>query len=243
MKNELKQLVELQTIDSEVQEFEEALARIPGQIDSARSDMEEKEKLWKEAKARLQALRDDRKQLELDTQAENDHVAKVKTKLPSVKTNKEYTAILTEVEAAKVKVAQFEDKELEIMETLEEKEKELPVFAQAYKEEEEKFNEYRAKKEAEAARVTQELESVKARRETIKASLEPRWVKNYEKIANFRDGQAVVRLKENICQGCHQHILPQMVIDIKVGEEIFQCQHCSRFLYWVEETEETAMPK
>jgi predicted nucleic acid-binding Zn-ribbon protein len=67
-------------------------------------------------------------------------------------------------------------------------------------------------------------------------------VQRYEKVASSREGRAVVLLKGNICQGCFQHILPQMVIDVKIGESIQRCSNCIRFLYR-EEVPEAATPK
>ena len=43
-------------------------------------------------------------------------------------------------------------------------------------------------------------------------------VQRYEKVAKSRGGQAVAPLRENICQGCFQQTLPQMVINVKVGD-------------------------
>ena len=122
-KLQLQQLIVLQSLDDEIAEHKKLLADIPLQIDAGCTELEEKKKILSNAKEELDALQKERKDLELAVQGENDHMAKAKTKLPAVKTNREYTAILSEVEAIKVKVSGLEDKELEIMEILEEKQK------------------------------------------------------------------------------------------------------------------------
>jgi predicted nucleic acid-binding Zn-ribbon protein len=243
MKKELEKLILLQKGDIEIAEFERALGGIPGQIDAARSGMEEKKRRLDQALAAMEDGKVRRRKLEQEAQAEADHMAKVKTKLPAVKTNKEYSALLAEIDAIKEKVSGIEDQELELMESLESEEREIPTFQAAFKEEESAFKEYEAKKNAEAERVRQQLEDARARREGLVETLDAKWVNSYDKVFRAREGQAVVPLKDNICQGCFQHILPQMVIDIKIGEKVFQCQHCSRFLYWPEESPETALPK
>ena len=81
-----------------------------------------------------------------------------------------------------------------------------------------------------------------AKRETVKSQIDTVIFQRYEKVAKSRGGKAVVSLQENICQGCFQQILPQMVINVKVGESIHQCSSCLCFLYW-EEVSETVMPK
>ena len=241
-KLQLQQLIALQGMDDEIAEHNKLLAEIPVQINTGRADLEEKKKNLAIAKEELDALQKKRKDLELEVQGENDHMAKSKTKLPAVKTNKEYTAILTEVDTIKEKVSALEDKELEVMEILEEKQKAIPGVEKICKEEDARFQEYKAKKDAELARMKQELTALVAKRESVSSQLERVIVQRYEKVSKSRDGRAVVTLRGSICQGCFQQILPQMVINVKVGETIQQCSNCIRFLYW-EEVPEAATPK
>jgi predicted nucleic acid-binding Zn-ribbon protein len=241
-KLQLQQLIVLQSLDDEIAEHKKLLADIPLQIDAGCTKLEEKKKILSNAKEELDALQKERKDLELAVQGENDHMAKAKTKLPAVKTNREYTAILSEVEAIKVKVSGLEDKELEIMEILEEKQKEVPGIEKRCNEEDARFQEYKAKKDAELDRMKQELGVLVAKRENVSGQLDRVIMQRYEKVAGSRDGRAVVMLQGSICQGCFQQILPQMVIDVKIGESIQQCSNCIRFLYW-EEVPEAATPK
>ena len=241
-KLQLQQLVQLQKIDDQILEHKKTLVDIPIQIDSARAELEEKKNILKVVTEEIEILQKQRKDLELEVQGENDHMAKAKTKLPAVKTNKEYTAILTEVDAIKEKVSKIEDMELEVMEALEVKAKEIPGVEKKCKEEDVYFNEYRQKKITEEERFKQELEELMGKRKDISAQLDMVILKRYEKISNSREGRAVAGLRENICQGCFQQVLPQMVIEVKVAEKIHQCGGCMRFLFW-EEVSETTVPK
>ena len=241
-KLQLQQLILLQKLDDEIVEHRKQLADIPVQIDSELEGLADKKKILSIAKEEIDALQKNRKAIESEVQGENDHMAKAKTKLPAVKTNKEYTAILSEVDAIKKKVEGLEDKELEIMEVLEEKQKELPAIEKKCKEEDAHFQEYKTKKADELDRVTKEMNPLLAKRETVKGQIDKVIFQRYEKVAKSRGGKAVVSIQENICQGCFQQILPQMVINVKVGESIHQCSSCLCFLYW-EEVSEAVMPK
>ena len=241
-KLQLQQLVLIQKLDDEIVEHRKQLADIPVQIDSELEELTDKKKILSIAKEEIDALQKNRKAIESEVQGENDHMAKAKTKLPAVKTNKEYTAILSEVDAIKKKVEGLEDKELEIMEVLEEKQKGLPAIEKKCKEEDAHFQEYKTKKADELDRVTKEMNPLLAKRETVKSQIDKVIFQRYEKVAKSRGGTAVVSLQENICQGCFQQILPQMVIDVKVGESIHQCSSCLCFLYW-EAVSEAVTPK
>ena len=239
-KLQLQQLVDLQKIDDQISEHKKILSDIPLQLESARAELEEKKNILKVVTDEMETLQKQRKDLELEVQGENDHMAKAKTKLPTVKTNKEYTAILAEIDAIKEKVSKIEDKELEVMEILEAKAKEIPGVEKKCKEEDANFNEYRLKKEGEEKRFKQELEELMAKRKNISDQLDTATLKQYEKIFNSREGRAVAGLRENICQGCFQQVLPQTVIEVKIGEKIHQCNGCMRFLFW---DEATSVPK
>ena len=241
-KLQLQQLVHLQNIDDQIFEHKKILADIPVQLNSARAELEEKKNILKVVTEEIETLQKQRKDLELEVQGENDHMTKAKTKLPAVKTNKEYTAILVEVDAIKEKVSKIEDMELEVMEALEVKAKEIPGVEKKCKEEDAYFNEYQLKKDNEEKRFKKELEELVEKRKNISAQLETVILKRYEKISNSRDGRAVAGLRENICQGCFQQVLPQMVIEVKVALKIHQCGGCMRFLFW-DEVSETTVPK
>ena len=242
MNSQLQSLIELQKIDDEIAELERGKAAIPHQIESGKAGIKERKNQLEVAENILLELQKKRKGLEMDVAAENEHIAKTKTKLGAVKTNKEYSAILVEVDTVKEKISVLEDQELGLMEVLEKKEKELPPLKVNYTEEEETFNTYKLKKEAEAERTEKELEVIRPRRSQIANKLDAKLLGQYNKVSKARDGLAVVVIHENICQGCHQQILPQQVIDVKIGETIHHCEECLRFLYW-REKKENAVPK
>jgi predicted nucleic acid-binding Zn-ribbon protein len=243
MNSQIAFLVAIQEVDTEIAELKNGIAMIPGQIESGKSSLAEKKKTLDDAMESIKALQKKRLQLEQEVKAENDHTAKIKTKLTAVKTNKEYTAILVEVDAVKLKIGALEDQQLQIMETLEEKEKILPGIKAVYKEEEDKFNEYKSRKDAEKIRMEAELQTaISKRTETIK-SLDPILARRYDNVLKRRGDYGIVQLVGHTCQGCFQEILPQMVIEVKTGDKIHECNHCGRFLYWIPEPTETVAPK
>lgn len=243
MNPQLKLLVSLQKIKDSAMILEKSLAAIPGQIKSGAADRDEKQKILKDANDEIEELKKKRRDFENAVKNENDHMAKIKIKLPNVKTNKEYQAILAEVDGVKEKVSGIEDKELEVMEILELKEQGLPAIQKACKEEEDRFKEYEKKKENEADRVKKELEALVAERTKITDLLEPEWLKKFNQLTQSREGVAVVGLIRNVCQGCHQQILPQRMVNAKVGKEIQECSNCLRMLFWIEEETEEKAPK
>jgi uncharacterized protein len=237
MNPQLQQLISLQEVNFEIQFLQKQLTATPKQIETSLGHLNKEKKNLENAQQEIKDLQKTRSKLEQDATSENDKMAKTKVKLPAVKTNKEYTALLAEIESAKKKVSDIEDLELEVMESLETKESELPEFKSKFSEEEKKFQEFKKQKEETAVIVEKNIAELQIKHDNIFKEIEPQWSAHYNKILDARGGLAVVAIDHNVCQGCNQQILLQISIEIKVGEKIHLCQHCSRILYFIPEEE------
>jgi len=243
---QLKYLVGLQKKDNEINDLRKSLEIIPGQIASGQKELEGKRGKLNTLQEEIDSLKKQRNQLEQDAKTEADHMAKTKTKLPTVKTNKEYTAILHETDAIKAKITEIEDKELEIMELLDAREQEIPGLEAEFKSEEDQFRQYKQKKETEQTRAQKELEVAEAQRAGLVKDIDPKFVAHYNRILKARENLAVVMIVGDTCQGCHQNLQPQVALEVRTGMKVHQCQSCDRFLCFIPEPEpqtESAVPK
>ncbi len=243
---QLKCLVRLQEKDNEINDLKKSLEIIPGQIASGQKELEGKRGKMNALQAEIDSLKKQRGQLEQDAKTEADHMAKTKTKLPTVKTNKEYTAILHETDAIKTKITEIEDKELEIMELLDTKEQGIPGLEAEFKAEEDQFRQYKQQKETEQARAQKELEEAEAQRAALAQDIDPKLASQYDRVRKARENIAVVTIIGETCQGCHQNLQPQVALEVRTGVKVHQCQSCDRFLCFIPEPEpqtETAVPK
>jgi uncharacterized protein len=56
----------------------------------------------------------------------------------------------------------------------------------------------------------------------------------YNRISTrVRDGIAVAEARNNSCTACHMRQRPQVMTEIRRGEEIITCDNCARILYYV----------
>ncbi|MGP0565688.1 MULTISPECIES: zinc ribbon domain-containing protein [unclassified Nitrospina] len=247
MNPQLQKLVIIQQMDNEIAEIQELVDLIPKQVAAGEKELEGKKGALNALQQEIEELKKKRKQCEQDVQAEQDRIAKTRAKLPTVKTNKEYSAILAEVDAIKVKIDGIEEKELEVMEALEEKEAQIPDLEKEFNGERHKFDEYKKKKEEELSRTQAELQGLQDKRQEAVQSVDARMAAHYEKLRKAR-GVAVVKVEGEVCQGCHQQIQPQVALEVRTSPDIIhQCQFCDRYLYFIpkpeEEETETAVSK
>ena len=233
----LKQLIALQELDAEILGLNKRLIEIPNQIETSKTCLDSEKQIVDDSRKEMEELKKKRMQLERKAITEADHMSKSKVKQTSVKTNEEFAAIKAEIEFIREKISSIEDEELVVMETLEEREKTFPQVEAKFKEEEKTFQEFKKEKEIAIEGVKKELVSLRGRREVLAKSIEPQWGKHYQKIVKSRGDNVVVTIVGDQCQGCHQQLKPQLVIDVKIGKKVFECDRCNRIIYWQSEEE------
>jgi predicted nucleic acid-binding Zn-ribbon protein len=228
----LEKLVHLQRAESELRRAEAELQDVP----RAR---EEQNALLAQERARLDASREalaqsqkSRRQLESELQDLETKRSKYKGQLMEVKTNKEYTAMLHEIEGVEREVRGREDRILEEMEQAESLGAEVKREEAAFKEVEERHRGELARLEQRAKALGAERDRLAAERDAVAATLEDEHRELFTRVARLR-GVAVAEARDGMCQLCHVFLRPQMFVDVKRNESVIQCPACNRILYYV----------
>src|SRR5262249_49096220 len=112
----LQHLQELQVLDSRVAGFERKLEAIPGRIQAIGDDLQQAKAGVDAIRARLDGARKDIRTKEKELEYQGAQRKKLEAKLYEVKTNKEYSAALAEIEGAKVEKNRLEEEILGLME-------------------------------------------------------------------------------------------------------------------------------
>jgi len=155
----------------------------------------------------------------------------LKLKMPGIRTNEEYSALLKEMDATKKERELFEDRSLHDIDRIEELKKSLPALEEALRQGEEAVATDRAALQAEKERLEKELLQAKKDRQALQAAMHQGWFRKYNTIAAARNGLAVVAVKAGTCQGCFMGVRPKIVQDLHYGEEVLFCEGCQRVLY------------
>ena len=115
MREDLELLWELQKIDLDLRNIKMERDRYPKEIKKLDEKQNlERERIHKE-KEKLESLEKERKQKEKYLVGEQDKIKKSEGRMTEVKTNKEYQAILSEIETFKEAIGRVEEEILIVM--------------------------------------------------------------------------------------------------------------------------------
>jgi len=235
---ELSQLIDLQEIDKEITEATQKLEQLPQEVEQQQRELEELE----QAQAALLQQQEDLQRQRRETEAEvadlEAGIKKSRVRLMEIKSTIEHRAMLKEIAFKEDQRDQKETRVLELLELLEAQKQTLADQKRRFQELQNLLAERRREVEAQVKELQVQKAKMEGRRQTICRKLPPLLLKRYEFVRQRRNSTTVSEVRLGVCLGCHMNILPQQYIDLQKGEEILQCPHCQRILYWLGEEEE-----
>ncbi len=231
MHPDLETLVDLHHADVELRHFDSELAALPQKKAAIEAQIVADRAALDAAKAALDGLGKDRKRLELEVQDFEARRSKYKGQLGEVKTNKEYTALLHEIENVEREIRSREDQILEAMEKVEGGQARVKAEESAFKGVEAQRREEIKVLEARIKECEGQRAAVAATREKKAAALKPDLLADYSRIL-ARRGTALAEAKDGACTMCHVKLRAQVFVDVKRNDGIITCSSCSRIMFF-----------
>jgi uncharacterized protein len=232
VEGQIRLLVKLQELELALKQFEAAIAAKPRELDPLLHAFDDLRASAAQHRKDLDNLDKQRRQLESAIAQEQANLQRAQRKLLEVKTNKEYAAMLAEIEAFKHKISEHEDVVLQSMELTEVRKQELQRLDDRVHEAEQQLAEARRRNEAELSVLQNTLTERQRTREETAPQLERPVLDLYVRLLNTRKGLAVVGIRNGACQGCFLSLPPQLVQEVRRNDRILTCSHCQRILYW-----------
>lgn len=231
LKAQISNLLKLQTIDSEIYSLKYEKESKPEEVRAIETAFEEKKKHLADLEKNLLDLQKQRKEKELELASKEESNKKLQAQLYSLKTNKEYQAMLQQIQDAKADASVIEDKLLQLFDQADRVKIETEREKQKLKEEEKGFLDQKKKVEDRVKEIDGRLAQLEAQRKQEITDIDPKILSQYDRILKNRDGLAIVTAKDNSCQGCNMFVPPQVINLIKMYEHIVTCEMCNRILY------------
>ncbi len=236
MKAELEQLIALQNTDTSIRRLEADIEAIPQRRAEIEKEFEQRAFEIRALETRRDEARSERARLEAEVEETRTHAARADRNLMSAQNEHEYTAAIREADAARKHISQLETQILEKMETIEQAEGVLkerePEVVKLRAEMEERVKAF----EEQTRTQTEELAARRAERERLLGTLPKQMSALYNRIsARIRDGIAVAEARNGSCTACFMALRPQVMAEVRRGDEVIICDNCNRILYYLPE--------
>jgi uncharacterized protein len=235
LNGELETLCEVQKIDTRIIENEKKKAGGPQRIEEMGKEVSTtRDKLARE-KGVIEELEKERRKKELELESEKVQVKKAETKLYEVKTNKEYQAILKEIETARTNNERTEEEILILLDRIEEIKKDLDVSSKELAKREREVDDETKVLQKEISLVEITVTELQKERTRLLFGVGNSLRDRYDTLIEKRGGIAVVNAKNGTCMGCFMNIPPQLFIEVMKNSDIIACPSCNRIFVYSEE--------
>jgi len=234
--DQLGRLIKLQEIDSKILAINRIIAEFPLKIAEAELPLKESMASIGNVKQKFETLDKRKRDKERALDDIDEKIKKLKARTADIKTNKEYQALLKEIESIEKDRSATEEEILTIMIETDTVSKQSKSEESKFIGDKEKVEVFKKKLEGEKSEVEKDLIAVKEIRSKIVDAIDKEIHDEYIELLEILNGIAVTEAKEEICQGCNMNIPPQLFVELKKNEEIMHCPQCRRILYFKNST-------
>jgi uncharacterized protein len=233
----LKGLIELQSVESKLRGLRARLTRFKKAVVIQQQALKELELRRDEHKEKIQDTKIDIDRLELELKSRDETVTKYKEALNKAKSNKEYAAILTELNTNKADNSKVESRILEYMEVIEQQKSSCEQLSTDIDKQKQTIEEVSVKAADKIAECEQAITEVEGSWKELAANLPDDVLQLFEKLSDMYDGQAVAQVQQAdgrqasySCGGCFMSVTAETISLLIAKDEISQCKNCGRIL-------------
>ncbi len=233
----LNGLMKLQSVENRLRAVKAKLVRCrrsvvfqENQVRNLQNNLEAKHEEIK--LTRVQADR-----LELELKDRDEHIAKYRAALNLAKSNKEYSAILTELNTSKADNSKIENQVLDLMKLIETDEQECKAIEKDIIEQKEKLDQIRRDAEEKAAKFEAQADEVQIEWDQTAKDIPQDVLETFKKVADTYDGEAIAFIEQQdsrfdnyTCGGCFMGLTTETVNRLMTKDDVMRCPTCTRIL-------------
>ena len=227
----MEKLIELQGIDTKLRDLNDLLGDLPSKVDELNQQEESIKNSLVENKERMKKLEVESHKGEVRIAEINDKVNKLKDQLFLVTNNKQYDALMHEMDHMKEKRTTIETETFSFLEEKETLTESVETMESELGSLSNDLTVRREKLESAISDSAEEKSILEQQRSEQVNGIDLNTVSIYNRVFEARDGLAVVNLSGNGCGGCGAHIPMQKVTEVRANTTIHRCDVCGRFLY------------
>lgn len=227
----LQALFDLQQIDSKIDDIQILKGELPMEVQDLEDELEGLTTRVTNLENSTKEYEEEANRHKMNGKQAETLIEKYNAQQDNVKNNREYDALMKEIELQRLEI-QLSEKKVKASTAMIEEKSELLNHAREAKEKKEKDLELKKVELEKIIKDTDKAEStLRKRSDKARKKIEDRLLRAYDKIRGaYRNGLAVATVERNSCGGCFNKIPPQIQLEIGQHKKIIACEHCGRIL-------------
>jgi predicted nucleic acid-binding Zn-ribbon protein len=245
MNQTLQNILELQAALTSLREAEQRLHGIPDWMRELHDEHTARKAEIDRIEATAEEAGRERRAAEAAVQDAQEKLKKYQQQINKVTNQREYGAILQEIDTVKGQITANEEAAFSALSRSEAADKELGTLREAFRELQERYAAEMARWEEEKPGVARQVEELQGRVAELRSRLSRGVAAQFDRILDRYPGGAVApvrpierpgqKQREWACTACNYRVRPQVVVEIRNGSSLIQCDSCKRILFIEEE--------
>ena len=227
---DLEILNELADLDDRKRGLDALAATLPGQVARREAELTEAREEIEKTRRRFDEAQRERRRLEGAIEDKTQALAKYRSQLDSVKTNKEYQSLQHEIVTTRESISKTEDKLLELLDSTERDQSGIDEREGALGRLEADVAAANRGAEEQLRDVEVQLIEVAEKRERLIPRLSQPVRAEYGRLCERYPGGAFAVASGGVCQGCFVNVPAQVVAELRAGNRLYRCETCGRFI-------------
>ncbi len=228
---ELKKLVSLQDVDSEIFKLEEELDALPDRNDALEDQIVEKENKIKELKNAIDIQVDEKEKRDEIYKKGEEKLKTITGKQSAIRNKEEYNALLREIDNIKRFNRDLSDEIAEINKEIEAKTEELNIAEEQFSREIEGFKKQIEINSKRMDELDKTIDKLYDEREKLSKNIRPAVYNKYQRIIETSpNGKAIAMAEHRVCLGCNMTLPPELYNMVLRATRIEVCPNCQCIL-------------
>lgn len=226
----------MQELDAHVDQLRHQRAKLPelaeiAELTSKRTDVDN---LARDVRITIDDLTTEQKKVDLDVEAVKTRRKRDRDRMDQglISNPKDLERMQHELESLERRISSLEDDELEVMEKIEEAQKELTQYEAMVAETDERLSALATARDDKLASIDAQLQELSAQRGPVAEGLPDDLLKLYLKLREQKGGVGAATLRARTCSGCQLSLDSVELSRIKAlpEDEVVRCEECNRIL-------------
>ncbi len=235
---QIEQLLNLQKVDDEIHCVKQELKKAPLELSSLSERYEVAKGKHLKVEEKITHIQEQQKRISTEIEEDVARIKKSKSKLMQVANQREYHAMMREMDNMEKTNRLREEEKVLLAEELQTQEAALAEIDKDYLS-------LKAELEVRSEGLQERMESAQGKldqleytRASTKKEVDEHVSKRYEFIHKRLEHPVIVSVDAGICSGCNISIPPQSFIELQRGQQILSCPNCQRLIFWCKDFKE-----